>query len=141
MDTSIVRRRVVQTIERAKRAAAERRARGDEAARAYSGFLEHIAVPIVRQMAGALKASGYSFVVSTPAGGVRLMSEKTSEDYIELSLDTSGEEPAVMVHTSRARGRRVVETERPLVSGPIADLTEEQVLDFLVAELGPLVEK
>ena len=141
MDTSIVRRRVIATIERAKRAAAERRARGDETARAYGEFLQHVAIPLVRQVAGALKASGYLFVVSTPAGAVRLTSEKTSEDYIELSLDTSGNQPVVMARISRARGRGVVETERPLAEASIGDLTEEQVLEFLVMELAPFVER
>ena len=141
METSTVRRRVIEIIERAKRAAAERRARGDEANRTYEEFLQHIAVPLVRQVAGALKASGYSFGVSTPAGAVRLMSDKASQDYIELSLDTSGERPVVMARVSRARGRRVVETERPLADAPIDHLTEEQVLEFLVMELAPFVER
>lgn len=141
METSTVRRRVIEIIERAKRSAAQRRVRSDEAARAYGEFLQHIAIPLVRQVAGALKASGYPFGVFTPGGAVRLISEKASEDYIELSLDTSGEEPVVMVHVSRARGRRIVEAERPLAAGPIGDLTEDQVLEFLIRELEPFVER
>ena len=45
MDISVVRQRLRETIERAKRRAAERRVRNDDAARAYSSFLELVAVP------------------------------------------------------------------------------------------------
>ena len=88
-----------------------------------------------------MKAEGYSFNVFTPGGSVRLMSDKTAEDYIELSLDTSGEQPLVVGHSSRARGRRVVESERPVGEGPVRELTEEQVLASLMEELEPFVER
>jgi hypothetical protein len=141
METSLVRKRLTETIETAKRTAAERRARSDEASRAYSEFLETIAVPLFRQVANILKASGYSFTVFTPSGAVRLMSDRSSEDYIELSLDASGEEPMVLGRSSHARGRRVVETERAIAEQTVAHLTEEHVLQYLLKELEPLVER
>jgi hypothetical protein len=141
METSDVRRRLNETIERARQTAAKRRARADEAARDYALFLDQVAVPIFRQVAGALKASGYPFSVITPGGSVRLTSEKTAEDYIELSLDTTGDEPVVMGHSRRSRGRRVIESERPIGSGPVGALGDEHVLNFLMFELEPFVEK
>jgi hypothetical protein len=141
METSDVRRRLNETIERAKRTAAKRRARADEAARDYALFLDQVAVPIFRQVAGALRASGYPFGVITPGGSVRLTSEKAAEDYIELSLDTTGDEPVVMGHSRRSRGRRVIESERPIGSGPVGALADEHVLTFLMFELEPFVEK
>ena len=141
METSVVRQRLNAVIDQAKRAAGERRTRSDEAARDYARFLEHIAVPLCRQIAGSLKASNYSFTVFTPSGSVRLMSDKTAEDFIELTLDTSGERPVVMGHTSRARGRRVVDSERPIATTAIGDLTDEDVLDFVAREIGPFVER
>lgn len=141
MEISEVRRRVVETIARAKRGAAERRAKADEASQEYAVFLEIIGVPLFRQLANVLKAHAYPFGVFTPAGGVRLSSDKRTEDYIELTLDTAGERPLVIGHASRARGRRVVESERPLNQGPIRDLTEEDVMRFLQEALGPLVER
>jgi hypothetical protein len=141
MEVADVKRRVSETIERSKRRAAEHRARSDEAARDYAVFLEQLAVPLVRQVAGVLKAQGFPFAVFTPGGSVRLMSERSSDDYIELTLDTSGDEPVVLGHTRRARGRRVIESERPIGNGLVRDLTEEQVLAFLLKELEPLVEK
>ena len=141
MEISDVRRRVTETVDRAKRAASERRARTDEASREYAAFLETIAVPLVRQVANALKVQGFPFGVYTPSGSVRLASDRSADDYIELTLDTSGEEPVILGHSCRARGRRIVERERPIGSGHVRDVTEEQVLGFLLEELEPLVEK
>jgi hypothetical protein len=141
MEVSEVRKRVLATIERAKRTDAERRTRSDEAARDYPIFLERVAVPLFRQVANILKAHGYAFTVFTPSGGVRLMSEKSSDDFIELSLDTRSNEPVVIGHVNRGRGRRVIESERPIGSGPIPELTEDQVLEFLMTELEPFVER
>ena len=141
MEISEVRQRVLATIDRARRGAAERRSRTDEASRELDLFLDRIAVPLFRQVANALKAEGYSFTVFTPGGSVRLMSDKSAEDYIELSLDTSGLQPLVVGHSSRARGRRVVESERPVGDGPVREISEEQVLRFLMEELEPFVER
>lgn len=141
METSEVRKRLNLVIDSARRSAAERRARNDEAARDYERFLDQVAIPLFRQVAGALKASTYNFTVFTPSGSVRLMSDKAPEDYIELSLDTSSERPVVMGYISRARGRRVLVSERPIAEAPVGDLTDEQVLEFLVKELAPFVER
>lgn len=141
METSAVRRRLTDTIERAKRTAAQRRTASDEASHEYSAFLSEVAVPLFRQLAGALKASGYPFSVNTPSGSVRLVSEKHPEDFIEISLDTTGDEPAVSMHTSHVRGRRIIEAERPIGKGPLRDLSEELLLDVVLKELEPFVEK
>jgi hypothetical protein len=141
MEISNIKRRVSEAIERAKRGAAERRTLADQAAKEYAEFLERAAIPIFRQVANVLRAQGYTFNVFTPAGSVRLMSERAAEDYIELTLETAGGQPAVVGHTSRVRGRRVTASERPLGSGPIRDLTEDDVLEFVLQELEPFVEK
>jgi hypothetical protein len=139
MDTSRVRQRVTQAIERSKRRAAERRSQNDAATKAFGPFLDTIAIPLARQVANILKAEGYAFTVFTPGGSVRLMSDRTAEDFIELTLDTTGDEPRVVGHTSRARGRRVLESERAL--GAPDSLSEEDVLDFLLREIEAFVER
>lgn len=141
METSAVRQRVTQAIEQARRSAAERRARNDDAGRAYAQFLNRVAIPLFRQVAGALKAESFHFTVSTPGGSVRLASDKTAEDCIELTLDTSGLRPVVIGHVSRARGRRVIESEQPIADVDVADLTDQHVLDFVMRELPPYVER
>ena len=43
---------------------------------------------------------------------------------------------------SRGRGRRQVSSERPVREGvAVADLTDADVLDFVLAEIGPFVER
>ena len=141
MEISTVKRRILETIDSARKAAADRRARVNEAAREYERFLDHVAIPLFRQVAGVLKSEGHAFTVFTPGGSVRLMSDRAAEDFIEITLDTTGSEPAVLGHTSRLRGRRVREAERPIGAGAPAHLTEDDVLAFLATELGPFVER
>lgn len=141
MEVSEVRRRLLHTMERARRAAAERRTRADQASHDYDVFLERIAVPLFHQVAAALKAEAYTFNVFAPGGSVRLMSERAAEDYIELTLDTSGTEPRVVGHTSRIRGRRVLESEAPIADVPVHELTDEHVLQFVLKEIEPFVER
>ena len=142
MEVSEVRRRLRGAIETARREAQERRGRSDQAARDYEVFLGERAVPLFHTVASALVAEGQRFKVFTPAGSVRLASESGGEDYIELLLDTSVDPPVVIGRTSRGRGRRVTTSERPVKDAlPIDQLTEEDVLDFLVTELAPFLER
>ena len=139
MEISLVRKRLTETIERAKKQAAERRGRGDQASRDFDLFLQKVAVPLVRQVANALKADGYAFTVFTPSDSVRLMSDRSADDFIELSLDASANPPAVVGRISRTRGRRVIDAERA-IGAPDA-ITEEQLLDVLLKELEAFVER
>lgn len=139
MDVAEVRKRVHATIERAKQRDAERRARNDEAARAYSTFLDTVAVPLFRQVGNVLRAEGHLFAVFTPSGTVKLASDKSAEDSIELALDTSADDPRVVARTTRSRGRRVVESVKAI--GDPAAITEYELLDFLLKELEPFVAR
>ena len=140
MEISDVRKRLLQTVERAKLQAAERRARNDAAATWFGPFLDTVAVPLVRQVAQALRAESHlSFNVFTPSGSVRLMSERNAEDFIELFLDTTGTEPRVVGRTRRSRGSRVLESEEAL--GAPGALSEEDVLAFLLRALEGFVER
>src|SRR6058998_1811678 len=99
MEISVVRQRTLETIDRARRAASERRSRVDQAGREYDAFLQHVAVPLFKQVANVLRAEGHPFSVFTPSGSVRLTSDRSAEDYVELILDTTGETPHVMGRT------------------------------------------
>jgi hypothetical protein len=140
MESSTVRNRLNVIIDAARRASAERRARNDEAVRSYERVLE-FSVPLFKQVAQALKVSGYLFTVFTPGGSVKLMSDKSAEDYLELSLDTSGDRADVIGRVSRTRGRRVMESERPIADKPVSELTEDDVLEFVLKEITPFVER
>ena len=142
MEVSDVRKRVRETMERARRRTAERRTRNDEAAREYEQFLDQIAVPLFRQIGNVLRAEGYTFTVSTPGGGVRLASDRSGGDFLELRLDTGSTTPQVMIHSSRGRGGRMIDSETPLGAGAsIGSLAEEDVLVSVLTELEPFVER
>ena len=142
MEIAVLRKSLLQAIETAKRDAASRRARTDDATRAYTGFLEQTAVPVFRAMAAALKGEGLPFEVMTPSGGVRLVPERTREDGIELSLDGTLDPPLPVVTVVRSRGHRTVRHERPVKDGlRVEGLTEDDVAQMLLDELRPWLER
>jgi hypothetical protein len=140
MEVSDIRRRLRGAIEEAKRRSAERRTRIDQASREYEQFLSSIAVPAMHTIAQALIAEGHRFKVLTPGQAVRLAAEFSPDDYLEIALDTDGDVPAVMLHTSRGRGRRSVTRERPLGRN-IGELTDERVVTVLLEELIPFIQR
>lgn len=142
MDTGDIRRRVRRTIDDARARAQERR-RDIEAAEADGDrALRVVAAPLFRTVASALKAEGYRFAVETPAGAVRLSPGGASEDVIELALDTAREPPALVGRTAYVRGRRVLSDERVVAEHPaLGGLAAEDLLDFVVSALAPLVER
>lgn len=142
MEISLVRNRVRQCIEHAHTSAAARRDANREAAAAWERLLAQVAVPLVQQIAQVLKAEGQAFRVDTPAGRVRLVSERSTDDYIELALDTTGQVPVVVGAVNRTRGRERVSDEHILASGAdIASLEDERLLEFFTGVLGPFVER
>jgi len=140
MDVPEVRRRLRGAIEKARQHAVERRGRSDAAARDYEEFLAGKAVPLFHQIASALVAEGHHFKVFSPAGSVRLASDHSPEQFVEVVLDTDADPPQVIGRTNRGRGRRMITAERPIDEHtPIAELTEDQVLSFVLSELIPLL--
>lgn len=137
-DVAIVRKRVRAAIEQARRDQAERRGRVGEAQKAYDAFLDQAAIPVFRMIANVLKSEGLHFEVMTPAGGVRLQSERQRDDAIEMELDTSADPPQPLVTVTRARGSRVIQSDRSIKgSNPLVQLTEDDVIDMLLEELRP----
>ena len=141
MDVSELRKKILRALDEARVDAASKRGERDETQRAYDQFLETVAVPLLRQAQGILKAERQMFTVHAPAGGAKLASDSSAQTFLEFSLDTSGDRPTVLGRTSRARGRqRVIVDERPVTTGKaVGELTEEDVAAFLVAELPKLV--
>jgi hypothetical protein len=142
MEVSEVRRRLRAAVEEARKSGAERRARTDAAARAYEEFLANRAVPVFHQLAAALTAEGHLFKVFTPAASVRLASERSHEEFIEVALDDASDPPAVVGRTSRGRGRRMIQSERAVRERvAVAELSEEDVLSFLLAEITHFIDR
>jgi hypothetical protein len=139
VDIADVRKNVLSAMAAARRRAADRRMRVERATKAYEALLDRTAVPLFRQVANVLRAEGHVFVLSTPAGAVRLAWERAPEDGIELLLDTSGDTPVVTGRVSRRRGSRIAQTEAAL--GDPESIGEDAVLAFLLGALEPFVER
>ena len=141
-ETSKIRNRLRETIKQAKHAATERRRMARTAEETGTRVLASVATPVFKTMAGALKAEGYPFRVFTPAAEVRLASEKSGDEFIELALDTARDTPALVGRVSRTWGRRLLVDEQVVREGDgIGGLTEEDVLSFLLERLPPFVER
>jgi hypothetical protein len=137
-----VRKRLKQTMEAVRRDASARRAAAIEVGRDYETFLESYAVPVLRQLASALRAEGQLFQISTPAGSVRLASERSKDDYVEVALDTATPTPVAIGRASFALGTRLTTMEEPLRAGAaVRDLTDEDVLAFALRALRPFLER
>ncbi len=144
MDVSDLRKRIIRALDDARKESAARRQVVDEAAAAYARFLRDVATPLFRQSATVLRAEGHPFSAHTPAGSLRLASDRSpQQDFIELELDASGSAPAVVGRVSAERGRTgIVVDEVPLSDGrAVADLTEDDVAKFLVAQIPKLITR
>lgn len=142
MEIAEVRRRVRAAIDRARRDLSARRDRNDAAAHAFEALLSERAIPAFSKVAAALTAEGHRFKVFTPAGAVRLSSERSAADFIELTLETSESPPVVLGRSSIGRGRGATTRERPVRPGASpADLSEDDIIEFLVDEIAPFVER
>ena len=142
IETSELRKRLRHAIDERRRVTAARRAAIDEASTAYNELLELTATPLVQKLANALRAEGHHFTVFTPNGGLRMALAKSADDFVEFILDTSHDEPFAALRVNRTRGRRVVQHERPVKGRtPVIRLTEEDVLQALLEEIAPFVER
>ena len=142
MEVSQVNNRLRNAIELAKARAQSRRQTAASAEKAYGVFLETLATPLARQVANALKVAGIGFTLGTPGGGLRLSADRGRDDFIEFVFDSSGEEPQAAGRVSVSRGSRTIDEVVPIKPGTaIEELTEEDVLDFLVRALEPWLER
>jgi hypothetical protein len=142
IEISELRKQIKQTIDRARHAAGDRRQRQDAATREGQRALEEIVTPIFKMTAGVLRAEGFPFQLSTPAGAVRLASERSRDDFIEVALETDRDPVAFVGRVSRTWGRRVLASERIVREAPGLDgLSDDDIVRFLTTELQPFVER
>jgi hypothetical protein len=140
VEVADVRRKFRARIEQARRAAEAHRAEADRAAQDYELFLRDVATPALRMVASVLSAEGYPFKVFTPAGSLRLASDKSREDFFEIELEIDSPIPQVTGRVNRSRGGRVTTIERPIRDGArVAELTQDDVVQFVLDEIGPFL--
>jgi hypothetical protein len=138
MEVADVRRRLRAAIEESKRHAEERRTKKDAASHEWERVLADVAVPLCHQIAQALNAEGYRFKVVTPGSAVRLVPERGGDEFVEVALDTEGDEPDVIIRSKRGRGSRTVATERSLGARSAVDILTDNVLaDEIIRDLTP----
>jgi hypothetical protein len=142
IEISELRKRLRHAIDERRKNTAARRATLDAAAAAFNDMLEVTATPLVQKLANALRAEGHNFTVFTPNGGLRMALAKSADDFIEFALDTTQDEPLAALRVNRTRGRRVLQHERPVKTGtPVDQLSEEDILQALLEEIAPFVER
>jgi hypothetical protein len=142
VETGEVSKRLKIAMETGRRKSAERKARDAEAERAYTVFLEHVAVPVGRQLSNALKVEGLPFTLFTPANGLRLASDRQRDDYIELALERGADGMEVVGHVSHVRGSRTLTQTLPVKAGASpADLADQDVLQFFLLVMRPWFER
>jgi len=140
MEIADIKRRVLDTIDRARKSAAERRTRADEGRSRYELFLERIAVAALPPGRQCAPRGRLSLQCLHAWRSVRLMSDR------RVRIMSS----SPSTHRRRREGdgayepqprRRVIESERPVAARPPAELTEDDVLAFLLRELEPFVDR
>ena len=142
MDIPEIRRRVRAAIEQARLAAAARRERSDAAAKSYEQFLATWAVPAFNTMASALVAEGHRFKVTTPAGSVGLASERSPDDYVELTLDSSETSARRARPHERRPGSPHTDEGTPRSPRRLAGCVDRRdVVTFVLAEIITLIER
>jgi ribosomal protein S11 len=143
MDVSELRKRILRAVDDARKDATARRSLVDQAVKAYGEYLNTVVVPMLKQTATIVNASGGTFVVSTPADSARLSAQQATETYLEIALDRSGPEPEVVGRVSLARGRQgTIVDERPVATGkPVEKLTEDDLAAYLITAIPKLIVK
>ena len=143
MDVSELRKGILRALDAARKDTLTRRQIRDDASAAFATFVERVATPLMRQAAAVLKAEKHDVTVETPGASVRLVVDRSPQDFIEIELDTNAASPMVIGRTSLARGRRsVVVEERPIAPGKsISQVTEDDLATFLLSEIQRLVSR
>jgi hypothetical protein len=141
IEPSEIRKRVLHTLEQSRRHAAAHREEATRATQAMETLLPDSA-HIWRVVANVLKAEGHAFAIQTPGGALRLVSDRSHEDFIEVALDTTADPVAVIGRVGLVRGHRHVDREVIVARGDdIMALTPERLLEFLLRELEPFVAR
>ena len=141
VEISEIQKRVRRMIDQSRRAAEQRRVRAASETGAGEQALRRVVAPVFKAVAAALKAEGHPFRVSTPVDAVRMAAEASGDNFIELAFDTTGDPSALRGRVSRVRGRRLLVEEKVVSEGSeLGTVSEEDVLEFLLGELGPFVE-
>ena len=133
-DVALLRKRLRQAVELAKRDAALRRERADAARQQFETFLEETATPVFRTFANALRGEGFPFEVMTPSNALHLVPERSRDEGIMLELDALSDPPAVLLSVTRGRGSRMTRTEQAVKDGALPEQISAEELETLLLD-------
>jgi hypothetical protein len=120
---------------------AAHRVEAEQVSQAFQQLLPGAAA-VWKQALNVLRAEGHAFSLQTPAGMLRVVADRSGEDFVEVALDTGRRPVAVVVRTRLARGRRVIDRESIVAEGDAAAaLDEDRLLTVLLAEIEPFIER
>jgi hypothetical protein len=137
MDVAELRKRILRELDRpgSGPAGTDRRVAADNARAAFARLLNGTIAPLLLQTASILKAEGELCQVHTPSDYVRLAFSSSHEDFIEFRLDTAPPAHVIGRSSVRRKGGTVVEDRLVGVGRPVEDITEEDVVAYLIPEL------
>jgi len=143
MDVAELRKRILRELDRpavGASAGGDRRASADSARTAFNRLLNGTIAPLLIQTASILKAEGELCQVHTPSDTARIAFDSSHEDFIEFMLDTTPPAHVIGRGSLRRKGGTMVEDRIVGVGKAIEDITDEDVLAFLLPELRKILK-
>jgi len=143
MDVAALRKRMLRELDRpgaVKATAAERRVSGDTARQQFARLLDTTIVPLLKQTADILKAEGSLCRVHTPSDHAQLAFDRSSEDFVEIMLDTAMPPHVIGRSSARKKSGTVVEDRIIGVGKEIDEISDEDVVGYLLPELRKILK-
>ena len=133
MELADLRKQIRREIDLAKEDVEARRRAADAGKVAYATLLDHVVVPLLKQVVTILRSEGWGCQTFTPIGSARLVSDRSSEEFIEFDFDTSaGPRLAGRVSVMRGRQGMLVDEQIIAPTKSLDDISEDDVLAFLL---------
>ena len=143
MDVAELRKRILRELDRpagGERSGGDRRASADSARVQFNRLLNGTIAPLLIQTASILKAEGELCQVHTPSDTARIAFDSSHEDFIEFMLDTAPPAHVIGRGSVRRKGGTMVEDRIVGVGKSIEEITDEDVLAFLLPELRKILK-
>lgn len=143
MDVAELRKRILRELDRpagGERSGGDRRGSADSARVAFTRLLNGTIAPLLIQTASILKAEGELCQVHTPSDTARIVFGSSHEDFIEFMLDTTPPAHVIGRGSARRKGGTMVEDRIIGVGKTIEEITDEDVLAFLLPELRKILK-
>lgn len=106
----------------------------------FNRLLNGTIAPLLIQTASILKAEGELCQVHTPSDTAKIAFDSSHEDFIEFMLDTTPPAHVIGRCSMRRKGGTTVEDRIVGVGKAIEEITDEDLLAFLLPELRKILK-